>query len=109
VADYLTDFFNYIIGSYPEVFINNVTEYRKNTIMNDNNMFAGYIVLAKRLQENNIKYNKIKNILDNIDFNRNNPLWEELEILNNGSITNTNKTRRNLINYFKQLPIKKIE
>jgi hypothetical protein len=105
VANYLTDFFNYLIGSYPDAFINNQTEYRKKTIFIDNNTFYGYVLLAKRMQEKGYKLNKLQKIIDSIDFSRDNKLWEELEVLNNRSIVNSNKARKGIIEYFKQLPI----
>jgi hypothetical protein len=105
VADYLTDFFNYLIGSYPDAFINNQTEYRKKTIFIDNNTFYGYVLLAKRMQEKGYKLNKMQKIIDSIDFSRDNKLWEELEVLNNRSIVNSNKARKGIIEYFTQLPI----
>jgi len=105
VADYLTDFFNYLIGLYPEEFIKNPQETRKVSLINDNNMFAGYVVLASRMMDKEYKVNKLKTILKDINFNRDNPLWEELEILNNKTIKNSNKTRRGIIDYFKELSI----
>lgn len=105
VAAYLTDFFNYLIGSYPDAFINNQTEYRKKTIFIDNNTFYGYILLAKRMQEQGCKLNKIQEIINSIDFSRDNKLWEELEVLKNKSIINSNKAQKGIIEYFKQLPI----
>src|SRR5690606_21493354 len=60
VADYLTDYFNYLIGSFPEYFIDDIVETRKNSIVNNNSMFIGYTILARKLRENGIKYRKIK-------------------------------------------------
>lgn len=104
VGDYLTEFFNYLIGSFPNEFIKEYDEYKKMSLINDNNMFAGYIVLAKRLQDENLKINALKKIINNIDFSKDNKLWEELEILKNGKITT--KARENTKEYFRNLNIK---
>jgi hypothetical protein len=54
VADFLIDYFNMLLGTYSNEFINNIEETRKTSLINDNNMFVGYIVLARRMFENNI-------------------------------------------------------
>lgn len=103
VGDYLCEFFNYLIGSFSNEFIKQYDEYKENSLINDNNMFAGYIVLARRMQEENLKISALKKILNNIDFNKENPLWVELGILDNGKLTI--KARDNIKEYFKTLNI----
>lgn len=104
VADYLADFFNYLIGSFQDEFIKEYDQFKDKSLINDNNMFAGYIVLASRMRDENIKITKLKNIINNIDFSKDSKLWEELEILKDKKITT--KTRENIKEYFKQLNLK---
>ncbi|MCP1159335.1 DNA sulfur modification protein DndB [Bacillus infantis] len=107
VGDYLTEVFSFLIGSYPEEFINNLAESRKNTIINDNNMFVGYLVLARRMMENGLKEREIRNLIKNIDFSRDNDLWKELGVLDGkGNIADTVKARRAIKQYFEKLEIK---
>lgn len=107
VGDYLTEVFSFLIGSYPEEFINNLAESRKNTIINDNNMFVGYLVLARRMMENGLKEREIRNLIKNIDFSRDNDLWKELGVLDDkGNIADTVKARRAIKQYFEKLEIK---
>ncbi|KON87419.1 hypothetical protein AF332_11675 [Sporosarcina globispora] len=106
VGDYLTEYFNFVIGSYPDEFVNNPNETRKESLINDNNMFVGYIVLARRMLEKDIKPKEVRKYLKNIDFNRDNQLWQEIEVLNNkGNIENTTKARKAIREYFDQLDI----
>jgi hypothetical protein len=93
-----------LIGSYPEEFINNIEETRKTSLINDNNMFIGYIVLARRMYENQIKAKQVRNIIKNIDFSREE--WIKLGVLDEkGNITDTNKTRKAIREYFDKLDI----
>lgn len=109
VADYLTNFFNYLIGTFSQEFLENVVETRKNSIINNNNMFIGYVILARRMQDEGIKYRKIKDIVGSIDFSRDNHLWAELNILDdNGTFSDLNKARKNIREYFKKLNIKEL-
>jgi hypothetical protein len=106
VADYLCKFFDYLIGSHPSEFINNVEETRKTSLINENSMFVGYITLARRLYESNTKAKEVVRIIKDIDFNKNNSLWKELDILNEkNNLTETNKSRKAIREYFENVDI----
>lgn len=106
VGDYLVELFNMLIGSYPDEFINNVDQTRKVSLINDNNMFVGYIVLARKMYESKIKPKEVRNILKNIDFSRTNKLWEDIGVLDNeGKIKDTTKARKAIKNYFESLEV----
>jgi hypothetical protein len=104
VAAYLTEFFDFLLGSYAEEFIENVEEIKEKSLINHNNMFAGYVVLAKRMKDEGIPITKLPNILDKINFSRENTEWEKWGILENGKVTN--KARKRTIEFFKKLDIK---
>ena len=104
VADYLVEFFDYLLGSFRKEFIDEIEETRKVSYINHNFMFAGYVVLARRLFESNQRVTKIKNILSNIDFNKNNKLWEELGLISDGKF-NYNRSNKIIKDYFKHLEI----
>lgn len=106
VADYLSDFFNYLIGAYKDEFIKNFDEVRKHSLMVDNNFFAGYVILAKRLKEEKIKITSLKRIIDNINFNRDNEEWEKHGILKDGKLTI--KARDRVKDYFKNIDLKEV-
>lgn len=103
VGDYLVDFFNYLIGIYPEEFISNIEETRNLSLINENSMFAGYIVLARRMFEDGKKVKELRQVLNKIDFSKDNNLWEELNILSDKKLT-TN-ARKNIVNFFKELEL----
>jgi hypothetical protein len=105
VGDYLTDFFNILIGEYSEQFLTNIEETRKTSLINDNNMFIGYITLARRMFESDIKARDIRKIIKNIDFDRNNPTWVGLIIDESGNLLETNKVRKNIRSYFEDLEL----
>jgi hypothetical protein len=105
VGDYLTEFFNILIGEYSEQFLTNIEETRKTSLINDNNMFIGYITLARRMFESDIKARDIRKIIKNIDFNRNNPTWVGLIIDESGNLLETNKVRKNIRSYFEDLEL----
>lgn len=106
VGEYLVEYFNFLIGSYPEEFIYNIEEVRKISLINDNNMFVGYIVLARRMFENNISPRKVRNIIEKINFNRDNSEWVKLDILDKkGNLNNTFKLRKNIKKYFEKIEL----
>lgn len=80
-GQYLAKFFNELFMTYPEAFVTNIAEVRKQSIINANFMFDAYIFLAKKLQELNQDVNQIKNIFDKIDFSRKNELWKQIGAL----------------------------
>jgi hypothetical protein len=104
VGEYLTSFFDYLLGTYPDEFINNLAETRSKSIINQNNTFAGYIVLARRMREEGIKLTQLEDILNKVNFSRENKQWDELNILNDGRVTN--KARKKIKEFFEQLDIK---
>jgi hypothetical protein len=105
VADYLIEFFNFLLGAYPDEFLNNINKTRENSLINDNNMFIGYIVLARRMFEAEIKPREIRKIIKNIDFNKQNSVWIDLVLDDKGKLLETNKLRKNIRNYFEILEL----
>ena len=105
VGKKLSNFFYYLFGQFPDEFINSVSTVKKQSFINANKMFAGYIVLAKRMDQENIPFEKVKTIIDNIDFSRSNPLWREIGFIGKDSTTNMN-TAKNIRKYFNELDLK---
>jgi hypothetical protein len=106
VADFLTQYFDFLIGSYPEEFINNIEETRKISLINDNNFFIGYLILARKLYEAKRKARDVRNYIKDIDFSRSNPLWRELGILDEkGNLLETTKVRKAIKQYFENIDI----
>lgn len=103
IADYLVEFFDYLVGSFPDEFSDNAQEHRKDSIINSNVMYASYIVLAKRFKDENIKLKKLTDIIKNIDFSRDNEEWAKLGILENRRANAS--SRKRLMKYFKNLNI----
>lgn len=103
VEKYLNEFFVYLIGSYPDEFLYNSKD--NGSLMKYNKMFAGYIALAARMQKEEIDLDELKNILDNIDFSRDNKLWKEMNLIaSDGKISNLSNDRK-IANYFKEMTL----
>jgi hypothetical protein len=105
VADYLQNFFDYLIGSYPDEFLNNQDKYRQTSYINNQHMFAGYVVLAKRLQENNIPLKKVQDVVNTIDFSKEGSFRD---IYGKGRSIEAKKIRAKIAEYFKQLDIESV-
>jgi hypothetical protein len=106
VGDFLVEYFNMLLGSYPEEFLMNIEETRKKSLINNNNMFIGYIILARRMFESDMKAKDIRKIVKDIDFSKENKLWNQIGVLDQkGNITETNKARKAIRDYFNKLDI----
>lgn len=106
VGDYLVEYFNMLIGTYPDEFINKIEDTRKISLINDNNMFIGYIVLARRMFEYGIRAREIRKYIKDINFDRSNEEWERAGILDeNQNLIETNKLRKAIRQYFENIEI----
>ncbi|MED1470482.1 DNA sulfur modification protein DndB [Bacillus salipaludis] len=81
-ANYLSEFFNELFFAYPTEFLSDISLVRKNSLINANAMFYGYILLAKRMRDEKIALNQLVQIVGDIHFSRENPVWEEYDIVN---------------------------
>lgn len=104
VAAYLIKFFDYLVGSYPKEFIEQVDEIRKVSLINHNSTFAGYIVLSKRMLDNCIPITELPNILDKINFNKNNTVWKTYNVVDN-KLSLLPKSRKGIMQYFSQIEL----
>lgn len=106
ISRYLKNYFDILLSSYPEQFIENPLHWKKESVMVENNMFVGYIVLAKRMYENDIPEIDLLNYIEKIDFDRDNPLWKDIGFLNeSGSLNETNLSRKNIRDYFNSVKL----
>lgn len=103
VAKYLGKFFDELIAEYSEEFLRNKNEDR--SLINYNKMFAGYVALAARMQKEDVELDKLKSILDRIDFSRDNPIWEEIGFLNSNKNVIGKMDEREIANYFKRIEL----
>jgi len=99
VGKYLTTFFEYLIGLYPEEFLS--SRKQSESLMAYNRLFAGYIGLASEMQKQNIEIDKLNLILDKVDFKKENPLWRELEIVTLDGKINNHIDESKISKYFK--------
>lgn len=94
LSDYLTSFFDTLMVNYPEAFITNIKEVRKHSLINANQMFYGYIFISKYLKDNNHPVSMVKDIINNIDFSRDNKQWIEAGVINESGRITTNPKRK---------------
>lgn len=101
VAKYLSTFFEDLIGDYPEEFL--ADHKSKDSLIAYNKMFAGYVALAAEMQNKNIETDELKDILDQVDFHKNNKLWQDLGILNADEKVNNKVNESDIGKYFRNL------
>ncbi|MDQ6600740.1 DNA sulfur modification protein DndB [Bacillus salipaludis] len=105
-AKYLSEFFNELFFAFPTEFFSDISIVRKNSLINANTMFYGYIALAKRMKDETIQLNKLSNIVGSINFSRENRVWEEYEILNRYKKIST-RTKKQVYKFFYDLDLTK--
>jgi hypothetical protein len=103
---YLTQFINELFFSFPDEFMGDIAEERKNTLLNANSMFYGYISLARRMKDSDININQIANILSSIDFSRENKLWQDNKILDENKRINRNP-QKSIMKFFNEIDLSK--
>lgn len=103
VTKYLAEFFDELIAEYSDEFLYNTKDNK--SLMNYNKMFAGYIALAARMKNEGIELDQLSNILNSIDFSRENPIWNEIGILDESETVNKKVDERKIANYFKTIKV----
>ncbi len=102
-AQYLTDFFDRLLSIDVEAFQTDIVSTKKESIINANQMFVGYVALAGRFYRDKIALTALDATLKKIDFNRGNPLWEQLAILD--AKGNTRNMKKAIAKFFNQILI----
>lgn len=82
IRQYLIDFFNEIISSYPDLF-SNIKESRKKSALVQGIIFGGFIALAKKLENVSRWEDKLDSILESTDWSLDDKgMWKDLNITN---------------------------
>lgn len=79
VADYLREYFDILLEK--DEFTTNYHETKKYSLMADNVMFYGYILLASRMMKEGIEARNVRKYIKNVDFEKTNNIWNEYGVL----------------------------
>ncbi|MGG3890276.1 DNA sulfur modification protein DndB [Metabacillus fastidiosus] len=104
VTNFLIEFFDVLLNSYPDEFFGDVSEYREISLINSNIMFYGYIQLAKRMWDKKINTSNLPFILSKIDFSRDNEIWKKNKVLSSNLDITTN-AKKGIIRIFKNIEL----
>ncbi|MGG2091306.1 DNA sulfur modification protein DndB [Bacillus sp. S13(2024)] len=106
VSRYLGEFINKLFFAFPDEFMGDIAKIREQSLINANSMFYGYILLAKRMQEENISVDNVEKVLKDIDFSRTNSLWRKIKLIDkNNNITT--KPKNTIYKFFNELKLDK--
>lgn len=105
IGIYLAEFFNYLVGMFPDEFMNNPNKYKEESFINHQRMFVGYIVFSKKFKDNGIALNKIKDLINSLDLSVNNAELSSLLTDNRG---NSPRMLKKIVEYFNNIDINKI-
>ncbi len=99
IGRWIVEFTDYLMGSYTEEFIINPYSIKETSMINNKNMFFGYIALSAKLMNNKNWEDILTKKMESIDFSKDNPLWREIGIIQSNK--DANKAQRNkLYNLF---------
>ena len=76
ISDYLIEFFNELVGIFPEELKLNIKENRNKNYINHSNMFVYYLTIAKEIQGKTNWKELLCKIINNTDFNKDNEYWK---------------------------------
>ena len=103
-TDYLMEFFEALFSYYENEFTIEYDKYKKTSLINDNNMISGFLLLAKKMKQNNIEARHVNKYIRNIDFSRSNSMWKELGILDENKNL-TKNAKQNIEKFFEEMEI----
>jgi hypothetical protein len=102
LSKWLGGFFDYIIGSYPHEFVEDIDGTKASSTINMPLTFVGYLALSKKLYGQENWELQLTDALSNIDFSLENPVWEQLAVTKDGkyNITFSKPIMKKIIEYF---------
>lgn len=109
VSSYLSDFFEALFYHYNELFNGDIEEVFNDNYMVHDKMFYGYLALAKRMEDNNIDVDKIKDILDQVDFSSENEMWKSKGIVRYYKGMVWKKAKQRIIKFFNELDLTNVK
>lgn len=101
----LQEFFQELFFAYPDEFLGDVAKIREKSIINTSTAIMAFVALAKEMRDKNISYKKVKDLLNSVDFSRDNEEWKKLKILDEQRSI-TNRAYKKLAGFFKELVVK---
>lgn len=102
IVNYLKEFFNKLFYAFPDEFLGDVAAIREKSLINANVMFYGYVLLSKRIKDEDISLEQLPNIVSKIDFSRNNKQWQEYKVLDKDKNIAT-RAKQGVYKFFKEL------
>lgn len=89
ITKYLIEFFNELIGIFPDELKNNIKHYRNQNYINHPNMIIYYLTIASIIQQRDNWRDLLYAILTETNFKNDNILWKEtIEDVNTNNINN---------------------
>lgn len=98
VTKIINEYMSYLFGYFDE-HVNN-----QNNLLFERNFFFGHILLSKRMYDRGISFEKLDEILGNIDFSRDNQMWENIGVLSKGYI-DSKKSLRYIEKFFEEIEL----
>ncbi|MCA1027001.1 hypothetical protein LCM23_12945 [Cytobacillus kochii] len=106
VSGYLIKYFNILMGTFESEFNSNYTEVRKKSLINSSVMFVGYLILARRMMDRKMDEVKVIDIVSSLNFDRDNPMWQEIGVVNeNGSLNKYSYAKQAVKEFFREVEI----
>lgn len=104
IFNYLKSFIDKLCWSFPDEFLGDVSSVRENSLINSNVMFYGYILLSKKMHDEQIDLEKIEQIVQQIDFSRDNPMWLHYNVIDDQRRVRT-RAKKGVIKVFEEISL----
>lgn len=92
LGNWIVEFTDALMSMYPSAFITDSYNVKEVSMVNDENIFYGYIALSAKLQDDPLWKEKLVSKMESINFDRNNSLWRNVGLIRKKI---ANKTLRN--------------
>ncbi len=98
LGNWIVEFIDYLMMLYPTEFITDPYKIKEESMINDKNIFYGYIALSAKLKNNPMWKELTKQKMQRINFSKHNQVWRKIGVLNKNDINKA--SRKKLYSYF---------
>ncbi len=81
LGKWIVEFTDTLMNMYPDAFITDPYTVKEHSMINDRNIFYGYIALSAVLRGDPLWKERLVSKMNSIDFSNDNPVWKQMGLI----------------------------